>query len=321
MRGWEFTYAHQPLRIVEKPDPIAAPGNVVIDVKASGLCHSDVGALHDEKWLALIDYLPIIMGHEVAGVISAVGEGVTGFKLGDRVGVCPLIAPGKGGPGYSWDGGYATKTTSPARCLVPIPEGVSFAQAAAGTDAGMTSYHAMFVRGRAKAGMKVGVIGIGGLGQLGARAAVVKGCEVYAVDPSPAARKLAREIGCKDVFEKASELAAVAPELIVDYAGFGTTTADAVDAVAFGGRVVLVGMGKLESRINTINLITKAVELCGSVGGDVSDIAAVYELMASGDLNPKITKIAFDEIGEGLGRLECGQVEGRLVAVLDPSEN
>lgn len=321
MKGWEFTYAHQPLKVVEKPDPIATPGNVVIDVKASGLCHSDVGALHDEKWLALIDHLPIIMGHEVAGVVSAVGDGVQGYKVGDRVGVCPLVAPGKGGPGYGWDGGYATKTTSPAEFLVPIPDAVSFAQAAAGTDAGMTSYHAMFVSGGAKAGMKVGVIGIGGLGQIGARAAVVRGCEVFAVDPNPAARKLAREIGCREAFEKVSDLAAVAPGLIVDYAGFGTTTADAIDAVAFGGRVVLVGMGKLESTINTINLITKAVELRGSVGGDVSDIAAVYELMASGDLAPRITQIDFDEIGEGLARLEAGHVEGRLVAVLEATED
>lgn len=316
MKGWEFTYPRQPLKIVEKPDPIATPGGVVIDVKASGLCHSDVGALHDEKWLALIDRLPIIMGHEVAGVISAVGEGVNGFEVGDKVGVCPLVAPGKGGPGYAWDGGYANKMTSPAEFLVPIPAGVTFAQAAAGTDAGMTSYHAMFVRGGAKPGMRVGVIGIGGLGQLGARAAIVKGCEVYAVDPSPAARKLAHEIGCKGVFEKTSDLADVEPELIVDYAGFGTTTADAVDAVAFGGRVVLVGMGKLESTLRTINLITKSVDLCGSVGGDVSDIAAIYGLMASGDLTPKIAEISFDEIGDGLRRLERGDVEGRLVAVM-----
>lgn len=316
MKGWEFTTTNVPLKVVEKPDPVAKPGWVVIDVKAAGLCHSDVGALRDEKWLALMDHLPIIMGHEVAGVISEVGEGVTDFKVGDRVGVCPVIGPGKGGPGYTWDGGYATKTTSPAEFLVRIPDGVSFAQAAAGTDAGMTSYHAMFVRGGAKAGMKVGVIGIGGLGQIAAQAAIAKGCEVYAVDVSPAARELAAEIGCKGVFERVSDLAAVAPELIVDYAGFGTTTAEAVDAVAWGGRVVLVGMGRLETTINTINLITKRVDLLGSVGGDVNDIAAVYELMAEGSLNPLITEITFDEIGEGLARLERHEVKGRLVAVM-----
>ena len=316
MKGWEFTTTNVPLKVVEKPDPFATPGRVVIDVKAAGLCHSDVGALRDEGWLDIIQYTPIIMGHEIAGVISEVGEGVTGYKVGDRVGVCPVPKDGTLGPGYGFDGGYANKVSVAAEDLVPMPEGITFQQAAAGTDAGMTSYHAMFVTGEAKPGMKVGVIGIGGLGQIAARAAVVKGCEVYAVDTNPAARELAQTIGCKDVFENVSDLAAVAPELIVDYAGFGVTTAQAVDAVAPGGIVVLVGMGKLESTINTSSMILKAVQLRGSVGGNTDDIAAIYDLMASGDLDPFITEITFDEIGEGLARLERHEVKGRLVAII-----
>ncbi len=317
MRGWEFTNTHEPLRLVEKPDPVATPGRVVIDVKAAGLCHSDVGALNDKGWLEIIQYTPIIMGHEIAGIISEIGEGVTDYQVGDRVGVCPVPKDGTLGPGYGFDGGYANKVSVAAEDLISIPEQVTFQQAAAGTDAGMTSYHAMFVRGGAKAGMKVGVIGVGGLGQMAARAAVVKGCEVYAVDTNPAARELAKNFGCKEAFANVSDLAAVAPELIVDYAGFGTTTADAVEAVAPGGRVVLVGMGRLESTINTRTLILKHVDLCGSVGGDSNDIAAVYELMASGDLDPFMTEITFDEIAEGLKRLERHEVKGRLVAVLD----
>ena len=317
MKGWEFTTTNVPLKVVEKPDPVATPGRVVIAVKAAGLCHSDVGALHDEGWLNIIQYTPIIMGHEIAGVIKEVGEGVTDYKVGDRVGVCPVPKDGTLGPGYGYDGGYANLVSVAAEDLVPMPDGITFQQAAAGTDAGMTSYHAMFVTGEAKPGMKVGVIGIGGLGQIAARAAVVKGCEVYAVDTNPAAREMAKNFGCKEAFENASELAEIAPELIVDYAGFGVTTAQAIDAVAPGGRVVLVGMGRLESTINTSNLILKAATLRGSVGGNVDDIAAVYELMASGDLDPFITEITFDEIGEGLGRLERHEVKGRLVATID----
>ena len=181
----------------------------------------------------------------------------------------------------------------------------------------MTSYHAMFQKGGAKSGMKVGVIGIGGLGQMAARAAVIAGCEVYAADVSPAARELAKEIGCKVVVEDVKELAQYQPELIVDYAGFGVTTADAIDTVAVGGTVVLVGMGKLQSTINTSNLILKSVQLKGSVGGTVEDIAAVYELMAKGHLDPLLSEITFDEISEGLGRLERHEVKGRLVANLE----
>lgn len=300
---------------MEKPDPTATEGRVVIDVKAAGLCHSDVGALRDEKWLNIIEKKPIIMGHEVAGVITEIGEGVTGYKVGDRVGVCPISLIGLG-PGYGYDGGYANKVSAPAVDLVPIPDNVTFAQAAAGTDAGMTSYHAMFKRGGAKPGMKVAVIGIGGLGQIAARAAVVKGIEVYAVDVSPKAREMALQFGVKAAFEDILELRDIAPDLVVDYAGFGTTTAGAIEVVAPGGTVVLVGMGKLESTINTDPLILKAVNFLGSVGGDKNDIAEVYKLMASGDIDPKITEITFDEIGEGLGRLERHEVTGRLVAIM-----
>lgn len=316
MQGWQFNTTNEPLQLVEKADPKATPGTVIIDVKASGLCHSDVATLRDPGWLNILAKVPIVLGHEIAGVISEVGEGVTDYKVGDKVGVCPVGKDGLG-PGNGRDGGYANKVLVPACDLVPMPEGVTFAQAAAGTDAGMTSYHAMFNKGGAKAGMKVGVIGIGGLGQMATRAAIVKGCEVYAVDTSEAARNLAKEIGCAGVFENVSDLAAVAPELIVDYAGFGTTTSDAIDAVAVGGTVVLVGMGKLETTINTTNLILKSVQLKGSVGGTVEDVAAVYDLMAEGHLDPVISEITFDEIPEGLARLERHEVTGRLVANLD----
>lgn len=314
MKGWLFTDTHVPLKLVEQPDPVIEPGKVIVDIKATGLCHSDVGALEDEGWLEIITKRPVIMGHEFAGVIAEVGEGVTGYKVGDRVGVCPI---GEGGsPGYQYDGGYANKALVPAGNLVPMPDNVSFAQGAAATDAGMTSYHAMFVTGGAKAGMKVGVIGIGGLGQIAGRAAVVAGCEVYGVDLSPAARDLGRELGMKDVFENVSDLAAIAPELIVDYAGFGTTTAQALEAIAVGGTVVQVGMGRLEATISTRTLILKAARLLGSVGGSNDDIANCYRLMASGDLDPTITEITFDEISEGLDRLAAGGVKGRLVAIL-----
>lgn len=314
MKGWEFKNTHVPLELIEKADPELKPGWVTLDIKATGLCHSDVGALEDEGWLELITTRPVIMGHEFAGIVTGVGEGVTNVKVGDKVGVCPITEAGS--PGYQFDGGYADKAVVPASCLVPIPEGVSFAQGAAATDAGMTSFHAMFVTGGAKAGMKVGVIGIGGLGGIAGRAAVIEGCEVYGVDVSPAARDYGRELGMKDVFENVSDLAAIAPDLIVDYAGFGTTTADAIETVAVGGTVVQVGMGRLEATINTRSLIVKAVRLLGSVGGDNGDIAKCYEMMASGELDPLITEISFDEIAEGLERLHQGGVKGRLVAVL-----
>jgi len=322
LNGWLFTDTHIPLKLVEKPDPKAVPGQVVIDVKAAGLCHSDVAALEDPGWIGIITAHPMYMGHECAGVITEVGEGVTGFKVGDRVGVCPISAEltEKTGHayaiGYQCDGGYATKCMVPQDCLVPMPDNVSFMQGAAATDAGMTSYHALFTVGGAKPGMKVGLIGIGGLGQFAAGMAIIAGLEVYAVDINPEARASAKEIGCKEVFENISDLAACNCEVIVDYAGFGNTTAEALEAIAPFGKVVVVGMGKLESNINTMTLILKQAQIVGSNGGNTNDIKAVYDFFATGKFNPQLSSITFDEIPEGLERLHRGEVKGRLVAVL-----
>lgn len=322
MKGWQFTDTNIPLKLVEKPDPVAKPGFVVIEVKAAGLCHSDVAALEDPGWIGIITAHPLYMGHENAGVIIEVGEGVEGFKVGDRVGIAPIsekfTAENGGRPwaiGYQTDGGFADKLLVPEDCLVPLPDGVSFEEGAAATDAGMTSYHALYVVGGAKPGMKVGLIGIGGLGMFAAGMALIDGCEVYAVDISPEARDLAKEMGIKYVYENVIDLAQHECEVIVDFAGFGQTTADAVEAVAKYGKVVVAGMGKLETTINTSTLILKQAQVLGSNGGTAQDISNVYKYFGTGKLKPQLHTITFDEIPEGLERLRRGEVRGRLVAV------
>ncbi|CAM4342325.1 zinc-binding dehydrogenase [Lacicoccus alkaliphilus] len=316
MKGWQFVDTNKPLELVEKEDPKVEAGKVVIDMKVAGLCHSDVGVLRDEGWKALLGELPVIMGHEVAGIISEVGDGVTEYQVGDKVAVCPT-GPSGTAPGYAYDGGFGTKVQAPAEDLVKIPDGVSFAQAAAGTDAGMTSYHAAFNKGGIKKGMKVGMIGIGGLGQIALEAAVAQSIEVYAIDLSPDARQLAKDLGAAGVYENVKEIAEFEPEVIIDYAGFDITTREALESVGFQGKVVLVGMGKLETTINVTEMITKQATLVGSNGGTKQDIEDMYALMAEGKVSPKITEISFDEIPEGIQMLEEGKVTGRLVADME----
>ena len=313
MKGWQFTKTHVAPKLIEKEDPKAKKGWVVIDVKAAGLCHSDVAALEQESWMSLINAAPCIFGHECAGVITEIGSGVKGFKVGDRVGVCPIDPKTGLAVGYDYDGGYATKCCVPASCLVHIPDKVSFMQGAAATDAGATSYHALFTIGEAKKGMKVGIIGIGGLGQFAARMAVIEGCEVYAVDTNPDARSLAKKIGCTKVFDNTKKLEKVKPDLIVDYAGFGTTTRDATAAVKKGGTVVLVGMGVPTFELDTITMITNQVRLLGSVGSIPEDVAGVYDFFMKG-LNPELKSIPFEDIDKGLKQLKKGKIKGRLVA-------
>lgn len=312
MKAWQFTNTHEPLVLNEVPDPSPGPGQVVLDVRAAGLCHSDVGLMEDEGWLSMLAKLPITIGHENAGVIAEVGPGVTDFAVGDRVGVCPTTPAGA--PGYSFDGGFAPKLLIGTEALVPLPDGVDFINGAAATDAGMTSYAAVITQGGVKEGDTVGIIGLGGLGQIGAVVAMIAGAEVYVAEINESVWPLAGELGAKGVKSSIKDFEGVSFDVIVDFAGFGTTTADAVDIIRRDGTVVVVGMGRLESTISTKSLILNQCRLVGSNGGTKEDIAGVYAYMASGRLSPTITTIGFDEIPEGLEKLRNGEVIGRLVA-------
>jgi propanol-preferring alcohol dehydrogenase len=312
MRAWQFTNTHEPLVLADVPVPVAGPGQVVLDVVSAGLCHSDVGVLEDEGWLPFLPRRPVTMGHEVAGVVGEVGDGVTGWSVGDRVGVCPMTSAGA--PGYGYDGGFADKIVVDQVTLVPIPDNVPFALGAAGTDAGMTSHHAVMTKGRVVAGTRLGIIGLGGLGQIGARLGVLAGADVYVAEIDEEVWDVADELGVTGIARSIRDFADRQLDVIVDFAGFGTTTAEAIEAVRFGGRVVQVGMGKLEATISTRDLIIKECELVGCRGGTKDDVAGVYAYFASGQLTPHYTEIDFDDIPDGLDRLARGLVKGRLVA-------
>ncbi len=312
MRAWQFTNTHEPLVLNEVDEPRAGADEVVIDIKSAGLCHSDVGMLDDEGWLPYVAKRPITIGHEIAGVIAEVGDDVTDWSVGDRVGVCPSVAAGV--PGYGRDGGYTSKVSIDQGALVRIPESVSFALGAAGTDAGMTSHHAVITTGGISAGDKLGIIGLGGLGQIGARIGVLAGAEVYVAEINEKVWRLAEEIGAARVTRSITDFAELELDVIIDFAGFGTTTAEAIETVRRGGRVVQVGMGVLEATISTKVLIMSEVTLVGSMGGTKEDVAGVYAYCATGKLTPAVTEITFDEIPDGLARLRRGEVVGRLVA-------
>lgn len=226
MKAWQFEGTGIPIALNEVPEPAPGPGEVVIDVKAAGLCHSDL--MYMEVGEGTMPFLPMTQGHENAGVISAIGDGVEGWKVGDVVGVC---SSGVRPPlGMFTPGGFADKLVADARDLARVPEGLDLSLAALATDAGMTSYHAIIKVGGATTGMKVGVIGYGGLGQIGTRAAVLAGAEVHVAETKESVWDLAREAGVTDVVADAAEWAGQDFDLVVDYAGFDTTQR-AVDAV------------------------------------------------------------------------------------------
>ncbi len=318
MQSWRFFGTDKPLALEDVPEPHAGPGEVVVDVKAAGLCHSDVSALDDPGWMALFFRTPMTLGHENAGVISEVGEGMGDrWKIGDRVGLSPMMPDGDAIGYGKWDGGYGPKIRATDANLVRLPDEVSFELGAMATDAGLTAYHAMVAVGGATKGMRIGVIGLGGLGYIGARTAVLLGAEVYGAEVSAETRTLADEIGLAGVADSIDAFKDKNLDLIVDYAGFGTTTAAALTTLAEHGTLVQVGMGRLESTISTYPLIINQLTVRGSKSGTKEDLAALYDLMRSGDLNPPMNLIAPADIPGSLDRLREGGVVGRFIAVYE----
>ncbi len=311
MKCWQFTGPGEPLRLAEVPVPRPSAGEVLIEVRAAGLCHTDVGILDDPTWLARLGPRPLTLGHEVAGVVVGVGETITNWQIGDRVGINPA---GSTRPGLGQDGGYASHCLADPEDLVAMPDNLDFTHGALATDAGRAPYRAVMVRGQVRAGDKVGIIGLGGLGQIGARIAVLAGAQVHVAEIRESLWPLAERLGVHRVARSITEFKDADLDVIVDFAGFGTTTAEAIETVRLLGRVVQVGMGRLESTISTNALILKQVTLLGSRGGTVEDIAAVYEMFASGDLAPEYTTIGFEEIPWALDELRAGRGVGRYVA-------
>src|SRR5262249_51171261 len=138
-----------------------------------------------------------------------------------------------------------------------------------------------------------------------------------AAEPRRETWETAKQQGVTEVFGDVTALAPYQLDLIIDFAGFGTTTAGAIAAVRPGGLVVLVGLGRTEATISTSSLARKAVTLRGAVGGQPSGVEAVLGYIARGALSIATTTIGFDDIPEGLERLEKGGVIGRIVARLD----
>ncbi|WP_168202658.1 zinc-binding dehydrogenase [Georgenia wutianyii] len=143
--------------------------------------------------------------------------------------------------------------------------------------------------------------------------AVVLGAEVYAAEVREEVWPLAESLGVVRCVSDITELADLGLDVILDFAGFGTTTAGAVDIVGPGGRVVQVGMGRLDAEINMNDLIVKEVDLIGSLGGGVEDLTGVHDLMASGRLTPKITRSGKGWTACARARSGAGRVGARAL--------
>lgn len=312
MLAWQFTAVGEPLRKTTLPDPEPGPGEIVVAVKAAGLCHSDVGFM-DGTITALLGHLPIVLGHEIAGEVTAIGADVDGLTIGERVGV-PAVTDG---PGTAMNGGFAELVRLPAALAVRIPDEVTYEQAAPATDAGRTAYRAIHTAGHVTEGHKVGIIGYGGLGSLGAQIALAAGATIYVADTSTTARDAARTLGASGVATNIRDFQEEGLDVVIDFAGYGTTTASAIDAVKPFGRVVQIGLAVEMATISAQKMVLKDITYVGASNGEPHEFLGAVALVAQGKIHADTIPITFDQIPDSLRRLQDGGVRGRFVVLFE----
>lgn len=296
----------EPLRLDEVPVPSPGYGQVLVKVHACGVCGSDV---HFVAGHSPVARTPITLGHEPAGVVHQAGPGVENAAPGQRVAVRPGTRCGECEPcslgrdnicersqvlGMHVDGGLAEFVVVPAQDVVPIPEGVSFAQAAIASDAVATPYHALIERGQLRPGETVAVFGCGGLGIHAIRLARLAGAAtVVAVDVQPGALERAQRAGADIVINAGEERPSRAirkalggADLAVECVGHPDSIGEAARSLKRGGRAVVVGMGDQPIALPPPNAFTWSENaLIGSFGSSAGTLRRILAMAASGRLD------------------------------------
>ena len=333
MRATVVTAFDRPLELLDLPVPEPGPGEMLVRIEASGLCHTDIHAARGD-W-PVRPNPPFVPGHEGVGIVDRVGPGVTEHAVGDRValpwlgwacGTCSYCVTGwetlcesQRNTGYSIDGAHAEYAVTAARYAVRVPEGVDPFEAAPLTCAGVTTYKAVKVAG-VRPGHRVAIFGIGGLGHLAQQYAQLFGGETIAVDVTAEKLALATALGAThtvnaaqvDPVEAITRLGGA--DVAIVLAANPTVIEQAHRCLRRGGRLVLVSLPKE----NTINLpvfetVLKGITVVGSIVGTRADLAEVFRLHAAGRTRVAYEIRKLDEINTAVEDVLAGRVTARLV--------
>ncbi|ABE31094.1 zinc-binding dehydrogenase family protein [Paraburkholderia xenovorans LB400] len=326
-----------PLRIEEVPVPQVGRGQILVNIKASGVCHTDLHAA-DGDW-PVKPTLPFIPGHEGVGYVAAVGEGVKHVKEGDRVGVpwlytaCGHCEHCLGGwetlcqeqqnTGYSVNGAYAEYVVADPNFVGHLPAAVSFEDIAPILCAGVTVYKGIRMTD-ARPGQWITISGIGGLGHVAVQYAIAMGLRVVAVDISEDKLALARELGATLAFN-ASECdpaAAIQKEIggthgVLVTAVSRSAFAQALGMVRRGGTVALNGLPPGDFPLPIFSTVLNGITVRGSIVGTRQDLQESLEFAAQGRVRARIHLDRLDNINHVLAELKSGKVDGRIVLNLD----
>jgi D-arabinose 1-dehydrogenase-like Zn-dependent alcohol dehydrogenase len=285
MKAIRMVEPGKPLELQQIPIPAAGEEDVLVRVRAAGICHSDA---HYRAGRSTMGMLPITLGHEVAGEVEWVGAQVTGVKAGDRVCLHYNISCGdcyycKSGNeqfcttvkmiGHHVDGGYAEYIAMPARNAVPLPDEISFEEGATLMCASATAFHALR-RGRVKQGETVAVFGVGGLGMSAIQLAKALGAvDVFAVDIKQDKLELASEYGAisvdasrSDAVEEIRKLTGgKGVDVALEMIGLPVTMKQTIESLGVLGRAVIVGLSQMPLEIHPYRtLIGYEAEIIGS---------------------------------------------------------
>jgi 2-desacetyl-2-hydroxyethyl bacteriochlorophyllide A dehydrogenase len=299
MKAVRLIKVGQPLEMHEVPVPTIGDKDILVCVRAAGICHSDV---HYRAGLSPVYPLPLTLGHEVAGIVEQIGSQVSNVKNGDRVclhynltcGDCYHCITGNEQfcekvrmLGHHADGGYAEYISVPARNALLLPEEIPFEQGATLMCASATAYHALR-KARVRAGETVAIFGAGGLGQSAIQLAKAFGAlDVIAVDINEEKLKLAARHGAKavnarqvDPVEEIRKLAhGKGADVAIEMIGLSHTMRQSLECLGVLGRAVIVGLGDKPLEIDTYReLLGKEAELIGSNDHLLAELPTLIEL-------------------------------------------
>ncbi len=327
---------HQPLVIEEVPVPEPGPGQIVVKVEASGVCHTDLHAAEGD-W-PVKPKLPLIPGHEAVGHVAAVGSGVKNVKEGDRVGVpwlhtacghCEYCLDGwetlctqQKNTGYSVDGGYAEYVLADPNYVGHLPDSVSFTEIAPVLCAGVTVYKGIKATD-VRPGQWIVISGIGGLGHMAVQYAKAMGMNVVAVDIADEKLQFARQLGADLTVNASTE--DPGERIQREIGGAHGVLVTAVSRKAFeqslsmvrrGGTIAFNGLPPGEFPVSIFDVVLRGITLRGSIVGTRLDLQESLAFAGAGKVRAKVRVEPLEKINQVFAEMKEGKIEGRVVLTM-----
>ena len=339
MRAALLSEYHRPLELVERPEPEPRGSrDVVVKVGGAGVCATDLHAMEGLMEPAGLRP-PVVLGHENAGWVHAVGDDVTAASVGDAVLVYPAYSCGlcvscRRGLDmhcvkhqFTWltqDGGFADYVLVDERQLLALPPGVEPAEVAPHADAGITAYHAVKkLLPRLEPGSTVAMIGVGGVGHIALQLVDLLGAShVIAIDTDGRRRALARELGAGEVLgDEANTIDAVREltggrgvDVVFDFVGTDDTHQAGLAMLARRGVYSVIGYGGTIS-LPSVGMIATETAIAGNLVGSWVDLWELLQLHGRSEITLRTETHALEDVNDVLEKLRAGDVTGRAVLV------